>query len=101
MFAISKEISIAGAQPFPVFHDEVSVICPDGKSAFTTSGCKKKHVVTKVDFRAGEIKSFKRFALSQCGRRKRELKGVYGVYKIQLLNSKPIEIEVINEKKVQ
>lgn len=93
----NETISFDTPVSFPVLHD-ISVICPDGKSAFTTIGCKKKHLMEKVTFSPGETKEFKVFALGQCGRRLRvfPVSGLIpGLYSIKIGNSKPIEIEVI------
>lgn len=104
----NKTISFEADAGFPVLHGEIEVICPDGESAFTTSGCNKKHDTEKISFAIGEIKEFKVFLLSQCGKRLRSypVAGTKfstssvimpGVYTIKLGSCEPIEIEVKDE----
>jgi hypothetical protein len=100
-----QSVTFLAPVPFPVFHGEIGVICPDGQSALSSGGCMKKHLMEAVTFAAGETKEFKVAALGQCGCRPRsypvpEGKGVSslvlppGVYTLQLFGCKPVKIEV-------
>jgi hypothetical protein len=98
-------VTFRTAVPFPVFHGEIEVICPDGQSALSHVGCMKKHLLAEMTFAAGETKEFQVAALGQCGCRPREYpvtegKGGSslvlppGVYTLQFPGSEPVKIQV-------
>jgi len=90
-----KPITFSSPVPFPVFHGEISVTAPDGRSAITIHGCAKKHVMKEITFSPGETQEFRRRARGQCGCRfvgGANLKP--GVYTLQLDGCDSIAIEV-------